>query len=74
MSRTLDRIKDELLSLPEEDRVDLLNVLADSIHEDHGLTDSWIEEIHRRREQIVRGEVELLEEDEMFERIEARRR
>lgn len=44
--------------------MDLLNALADSIHEDPGLSDAWLQEIGRRREQIASGEVEPLEEDE----------
>jgi putative addiction module component (TIGR02574 family) len=74
MSTMMDEIREKALSLSEEDRVDLLNALADSIHEDPGLSDAWLQEIRRRREQVASGEVELLDEDEMFARIEARRK
>lgn len=70
----MDEIGDKALSLPEDDRVDLLNALADSIHEDPGLSDAWLQETRRRRERVASGEVEPLDEDEMFARIEARRR
>ena len=73
MAETLDRLKAQVLSMPEDDRVDLLNALVDSIHEDRGLSEAWMEEIRRRRAQVASGEVELLDEDEMFAEIEARR-
>ncbi len=58
MSTMMDEIREKALSLPEEDRVDLLNALADSIHGDPGLSDACLQEIGRRREQIASGEVE----------------
>lgn len=70
----MDEIEEKALSEPEEDRVDLLNPPTESIHEDPGLSDAWLQEIRRRRELIASGEVEPLDEDEMFARIEARRR
>jgi hypothetical protein len=47
---------------------------VESTHEDPGLGDAWLQEIRRRRELIASGEVEPLDEDEMFARIEARRK
>jgi len=67
----MDEIREKALDLPEEDRLDLL---AGSIHEDPGLSDAWLGEIRRRRERVASGEVEPLDEDEMFARVEARRR
>ncbi len=67
----MDEIRGRALSQPEENRMDLP---AESMYEDPALSDAWLQEIRRRREQIASGEVEPLDEDEMFARIEARRR
>jgi len=47
---------------------------VDRIHGDPALSDAWLREIRRRRERIVSGELKPLDEDEMFARIESRRK
>ena len=67
---------DRLLKLPEETRLDLANLLLDSVRE--GFTSLAEAEkrdkemIRSRIDQLVKGEVELLDADEVFRRIDAR--
>jgi hypothetical protein len=73
-AKRLEEIEEDALALPEGDRVALAHSLLASFVEEPDISDAWMEEIRRRRAEIERGEVALLDEDEMFARIEARRR
>jgi predicted ATPase len=67
---------DRLLKLPAETRLDLANLLLDSVRQ--GFTSLAEAEkrdremIRSRIDQLVKGEVELLDADEVFRRIDAR--
>lgn len=52
------RLKDELLRLPEEDRVELARILWDSIDEpfDEEIDGAWEAELNRRFEEIESGQ------------------
>lgn len=67
---------DRLLKLPAETRLDLANLLLDSVRE--GFTSLAEAEqrdkelIRSRIDQLVKGEVELLDADEVVRRMRAR--
>jgi putative addiction module component (TIGR02574 family) len=53
------RLKDELLQLPAEDRVELGNILLDSVDGPNGFIDekesAWIDELNRRLDDLKAG-------------------
>lgn len=70
MARRLEEIEAEIRALPREDRAILLEVLASTLREDLDdvpeISPEWMAEIHRRREEIRRGEAELIDEEDVF--------
>jgi hypothetical protein len=66
--RSPAELKVEILSRSEE-----RTLASESLHYEAPLTGGWLKEIRRRRAQIARGEVKLVDADEMFARINARR-
>ena len=73
---TIEQITRSALALPEHERAALVHVLLDSLDgEEEPQEDverAWVEEIQRRREQIHKGEVQMISRDEMRERIQKR--
>jgi putative addiction module component (TIGR02574 family) len=69
-----DRITDEVLSLPVEDRLRLIEQLLTSLNlplrED--IDRAWAEEAERRVSQIEAGEAALIPGEEVFSRLRAK--
>jgi putative addiction module component (TIGR02574 family) len=66
-----DKVFDEALSLPANDRLGLVEKLLRSLNlPTQGEIDSlWAEEAERRVTEIDRGEVELIPGEKVFEKI-----
>lgn len=71
MSTVADKVFDEALSLPADDRLGLVERLLCSLNlPTQGEIDSlWAEEAERRVGEIDRGEVELIPGEKVFEKI-----
>lgn len=71
---TLDRLRSELLSLPEAERAELARDLIRSLDApaDEGVEEAWDREIARRIEQIEAGQATLLSREELRRRMMAR--
>ena len=73
MTGQAQRIFDEALQLPTEDRADLALRLLDSMGEPADQVErAWIEEAKRRLAEIERGEIQTVPWPEARERIFAR--
>ena len=72
VGKRLEEIEADALALPEEDRVALAHALLASFAEEPEISDAWLEEIRRRRAEIERDEVELLDEEEVFANVRRR--
>ena len=70
--RKLAEIEADALALPEEDRVALAHSLLASFAEEPEISEEWLAEIRRRRAEIERGEVKLLDNEEVFARLRER--
>lgn len=55
MNALLERIEHEALSLPGEERARLAEKLWESLGESEPLSEAWLAEISRRREEIRKG-------------------
>jgi putative addiction module component (TIGR02574 family) len=55
MSVLLEKIEDEALSLSEEERARLAEKLWESLGDGEPLSEAWMAEIERRREEIRAG-------------------
>ena len=71
MPTVVDKVFDEALSLPANDRLGLVEKLLRSLNlPTQGEIDSlWAEEAERRVTEIDRGEVELIPGEKVFEKI-----
>lgn len=72
MAKTLDEMKSELLGLPREERVELLDALASSLEGDEEVEQAWKHEVERRLDDIRAGKTELIDNDEVFADLRAR--
>lgn len=75
MSDEAERVLDAALKLPDAERAELVAILADSIGDGSSPQDvlaSWIAEAKRRSELIRRGEMELVDAEEVRARLRAR--
>jgi len=71
------RILAAALQLPESKRAEIAAILASSIGDGASpeeIEASWIEEAKRRAEAIDRGELELVDSEDMMARLHARAR
>jgi hypothetical protein len=71
MLTVADRVVDEVLELPAEVRVNLINRILTSLNlpTQPEIDRQWAEEAERRVGQLDRGEVELIPGKVVFERI-----
>ncbi|KIG17086.1 hypothetical protein DB30_03683 [Enhygromyxa salina] len=77
MSDEASRILDAAMKLPEPERAVIAAILADSIGDGFSpeeITAAWIAEAKRRAEAIDRGELELVDSEDMMARLRARAR
>lgn len=70
----VDQVKAAVLALPEEARAEIIDAALSSLFDPGPLSDAWKAEIDRRSRQIDSGEVELIDNDEVFARVRARLR
>jgi len=74
MNRTLAQLEDEVLSLPEESRAQLMERLLTSFREEQGSTDAeiaraWIEEAERRDQAMSSGRELGIPAEEVFRKL-----
>ena len=71
MTEVALRLKDQLLSLSEEDRAALLEVLEDSLPDEveEGYDEAWDAELNRRFKEIEEGRAVGRPAKEVFEEI-----
>jgi putative addiction module component (TIGR02574 family) len=71
MPTVADRVVDEVLELPSEVRISLVNRILTSLNlpTQPEIDRQWAAEAERRIAQIDRGEVELIPGEVVFERI-----
>lgn len=74
MGLTVEELESELRKQPEEVRDYLAAVLLDSLDEGDADEDAIEAEAHRRAMQMVTGEVEGVDGDEVIASLRARRR
>lgn len=65
MTASAQKILEEALALPDNERRMVAEVLMDSLVREEDIGTAWREEILRRVEQVRRGEVELESWDEV---------
>jgi len=73
-STTLERLRTELMTLPEPDRAELAHELIKSLDgsADEGVEEAWDQEIARRISQIDSGQTKLLNRAELKKLMQAR--
>lgn len=69
--RFYDRVENDALHLPREDRSNLIEKLQASLQEDTSLNSEWVDEIDKRADDIDSGRVNLLDGDECMRRFNA---
>ncbi len=71
MTAIANKVFDEALSLPSDERVSLVEKLLTSLNLpiQAEIDRLWVEEAERRVSQIERGDVELISGDEVFAKI-----
>ncbi|HXO27783.1 MAG TPA: addiction module protein [Thermoanaerobaculia bacterium] len=79
MSRTLEQIEDEVLRLPEESRVRIMERLLSSFQEqagseEEGIARAWVEEAERRDDEMSSGKEEGLPAQEVISKLRSSRR
>ena len=75
-SITLDKLRAELLELPEQERAELAHALVTSLDQpaDVNATAAWDTEILRRLNEIDAGTAKLIDRDELRRRMRERSR
>ncbi len=70
----LQRLRSEILALPEAERAELAHDLIQSLDapRDNGREDAWDREITRRILEIDEGQAELIDRDEFRSRMQAK--
>jgi putative addiction module component (TIGR02574 family) len=73
-SATLDKLRSEVLRLPERERAELAHELMKSLDApvDPDAADAWDREILRRLAEIDAGTAKLVDRDELLRRMRAR--
>ncbi|MDA3924223.1 MAG: addiction module protein [Kiritimatiellae bacterium] len=66
-----DRVMDEVLSLPADQRMNLADRILESLNSptDPEIDAQWAVEVERRVQEISNGEVELIPGEEVFAKI-----
>ncbi len=62
MSRKSEKVLEDALTLPPNERADLAATLMDSLneHEDEGVEEAWAKEIERRIQEVESGAVKTI--------------
>ena len=71
MTENAERVKREVLELPESERAELVRILIDSLDEssDPDMEALWDEELRRRVERIEEGKARLRPANQVLEEI-----
>jgi putative addiction module component (TIGR02574 family) len=74
MSATLEKLRSEVLRLPESERAELAHELVKSLDTpvDVDATDAWDKDILRRLAEIDAGTAKLVDREELRRRMRAR--
>ena len=72
MAMSKERVIAEALRLPLHERARLAEELITSLDEDAELEAAWLEEVERRREEVASGKVQLVDADEVVNRLRTR--
>lgn len=75
MTATAEALLSDLLTLPEEDRLEIAERLQDSVQagpEDTGLEDGLKATLDRRWEEIVSGKVQCIPHDQVMASLRAK--
>lgn len=67
----LEEIKAAVLRLRPEDQAEIADAILANIADPGPLSDAWKAELDRREAEYERGEVELIDNDEVFARLRA---
>ena len=68
----LEKIKAEVLRLTPEDQAELVDAILANIADPGPLSDAWKAELDRREAEYERGDVELIDNEEVFARLRNR--
>jgi putative addiction module component (TIGR02574 family) len=70
----LQRLRSEILALPEAERAELAHDLIQSLDapRDNGVEDAWDREITRRIQEIDEGQAELIDRAEFRSKMQAK--
>ena len=73
MTALAEKIYDEMLDLPAEQRLDLIDKLLESINPpDSSVHEAWVKEAERRFELYQKGEIPAVDGEEVFSRLQQR--
>lgn len=64
-----DRVKDDALHLPLDDRSRLASRLLESLEEEDEVSSEWLEEIRRRAKSIDDGTAKLIPSEEVWKKV-----
>lgn len=67
-----EKVKDEALQLPLEDRSRLASRLLESLDDEDDVSPEWLEEIRRRVKEINDGTAKMVPHDEVLANVRAR--
>ena len=70
MSTKVEELKAEVLSLPRDEREDIVQALLESLDDDPGVDPEWYAEILRRVEEIRSGKAEMIPGEEVMAELE----
>lgn len=69
---SVQELETALLKLPNEERARLVEVLIESLDEEHEVAQAWTAEAERRLEELRSGTVQGVPAEDVFARIRAR--
>lgn len=73
MSRTFEEVREEVMELPEQDRVHLAHQLARSVtHSTPEIEEAWLDEIDRRIELQDAGEIQDIDAETLYRELRQR--
>lgn len=73
MTALADKIYDEVLDLPTDQRLGLIDKLLESINpSSQSIQEAWVKEAEQRLESYRRGRVQLVAGEDVFRRLQDR--
>lgn len=68
---TIDKITQEALALPKDLKIQLVEQLMESLESniDEQIQSAWITEVKKRRDEIIKGMVEVIPGDEALAKV-----